>query len=291
MDGETADLLAFMNSTILELQMEMEMLDNKEYENDNITQVSTKDDSVEIDEPPDIDRVKSPEDDIEQEVTALTEEIPKSEKLERPTTVKPKSVDWEAMEPAKLGDQDYVPVSDYSPKRKKVAADVQEQRDDDFEERMEEPSSFVSLEPAKVGDDDYVPVSDYTSASSTAKRATPEKGDKSAVDHKNTLAGVNKSNDTRTEVDIDQVNSAKDKPLSSKEEAVFPTTATQTLLKPHRRTTSTKKLAKKNRKLDKSAKRQLEASCTTAETISKANTPESNIMGLIRNPFSYWQSN
>lgn len=288
MDGETADLFAFMDSTILELQMEMEMLDNKEYESDNISQVPVKDDSVEIEEPPDLHRVETPEDDIEQEFTALTEETRPSEKLETPTIVKSKSLDWEAMEPAKLGDQDYVPVSDYSPKRKKVVADVREQRDDDLEEHMEEcmedSSSFVSLEPAKVGDDDYVPVSDYSNVDSTAKQVTPEKGDnESAVDHKNTLAGVNNSNDTRTDVSV-----------SSKAEAVLPTTATQTILKPHRRTTSTKKLAKKNRKLDKSARRQLEAETianAATKTVNEADTPETNIMGLIRNPFSYWQSN
>ncbi len=162
MDGETADLLAFMDSAVLELQMEMEMFDNKEYERDDINQINVTDDTAEIEQPKNEDRIESQEE-TQQKITTPIKEKPSSKKLDTPNTkAKKKSGDWEAMEPAKLGDQDYSPVSDYSPGRKTVVAGVREGRDDTLEDRIDEPFCPVSLEPAKVGDDDYVPVSDYT---------------------------------------------------------------------------------------------------------------------------------
>ena len=166
MDGETADLLAFMDSAVLELQMEMEMFDNKEYERDDSNQINVKDDTAEIEQPTKIDRIESQEE-PQQETTTPIKEKPPSKKLDTPNSkTKQKPGDWEAMEPAKIGDQDYSPVSDYSPGRKKVATGVREGRDDTLEEHIEEPFCPVSLEPAKVGDDDYVPVSDYTKTAS-----------------------------------------------------------------------------------------------------------------------------
>mmetsp|Transcript_18033 Transcript_18033/g.44875 ORF Transcript_18033/g.44875 Transcript_18033/m.44875 type:complete len:277 (-) Transcript_18033:1613-2443(-) len=167
-DDETVDLFALMNSSIMELQMELEILESREYERDDnnhndqeIKSMRQNDisDSIkdtEIDKTPPIP-LRSPINET------ISDTINKTISTTKPKTT---SVDWQAMEPAKAGDQDYAPVSDYSPGKTVVVAGVRElesDRDyDDDESITEQQQLFAPVTPAKVGDEDYVPVVDFT---------------------------------------------------------------------------------------------------------------------------------
>ena len=174
-DDETVDLFALMNSSIMELQMELEILESREYEmednnlnDEEIKSVRQNDISdtikdTEIDKAP-LKPLRSPINET------VSDTINKTISTTKPKTT---SVDWQAMEPAKAGDHDYAPVSDYSPGKAIVVAGVRELEsdsdNDDDDSITEQQQLFAPVTPAKVGDEDYVPVVDY---SKTANAAT-----------------------------------------------------------------------------------------------------------------------
>eukprot|EP00533_Pseudo-nitzschia_delicatissima_P001661 CAMPEP_0116096414 /NCGR_PEP_ID=MMETSP0327-20121206/10168_1 /TAXON_ID=44447 /ORGANISM="Pseudo-nitzschia delicatissima, Strain B596" /LENGTH=287 /DNA_ID=CAMNT_0003588115 /DNA_START=1 /DNA_END=866 /DNA_ORIENTATION=- len=178
-DDETVDLFALMNSSIMELQMELEILESREYERDDNNHNDQEIKSM---------RQNDISDSIKDTEIDKTPPIPLRSPINyQHNQAKTTSVDWQAMEPAKAGDQDYAPVSDYSPGKTVVVAGVRElesDRDYDDDESIteqqqlfalvtpakvgdedlfsEQQQLFAPVTPAKVGDEDYVPVVDFT---------------------------------------------------------------------------------------------------------------------------------
>jgi hypothetical protein len=157
-DGETIDLFAVMNSSMVELQIEMELLENKEYLKDNWNYENSNGSGNAT------DVVGDEEDHPLAQPSPFPSPFPSLTKLdsfcdpEKITTTTTGSatstataidINWQAMEPAQIGDQDYSLVSDYT-----VVGPA------------------VALTPAKVGDQDYSPVSDYTSTTAAATKTT-----------------------------------------------------------------------------------------------------------------------
>lgn len=156
-DGETVDLFALMNSTVVELQMEMEILENREYEREDYNTVNNTVIAHQKD-------CSARETNLEtnHELPSLSDPI--IETINKTiATAKPASaaVDWQAMEPAKVGDQDYAPVSDYSPGKAVVVAGVKEKAIEEEEVPIHQ-QLYAPVTPAQFGDEDYAPVSDYT---------------------------------------------------------------------------------------------------------------------------------
>ena len=168
-DGETIDIFALMNSSMVELQIEMDMLDNKEYLNDNenstgsdngsdngsgnATDVAGDKEDHTVAQPspflsqfpslPKLDSICEPEKKTTATTGSATSTATTTTTTTTTTTV---DVNWQAIEPAQIGDQDYSPISDYTVVGPPVA-----------------------LKPAKVGDQDFSPISDYTSTTTATK--------------------------------------------------------------------------------------------------------------------------
>jgi len=162
-DGEMVDLFALMNSTVVELQMEMEILENREYEwDENNNNNNVEDDVKTIVKQNDCSAREDTDTETNHELPSLSDPI--TETINKTiATAKPASaaVDWQAMEPAKVGDQDYAPVSDYSPGKPVVVAGVKEKIIE--EEKMPiHQQLYAPMTPANLGDEDYAPISDYT---------------------------------------------------------------------------------------------------------------------------------
>ena len=161
-DEEVKDLVAVMNSAVIELEMEMQMLHKKDYETHEDVKVDTEENqNVTPAENDNVDSCSSsssnrngysPPDNPTQE-----HELPGLNDIEDTSTASAtrkelsatKKIEWQSMKPAKMGDPDYSPVLDYT---KWGVATV--------------------LEPAKPSDADYVSVSDYT------KQPKQPKGDR-----------------------------------------------------------------------------------------------------------------
>lgn len=178
-DPETVDLFAVMNSSLLELQIEMERLESKEYDDDYYYE--KPEDTIKSD-----DQHQPEEDGFStiQKMTSKLHQGPTPILCEKDTrnaenernewkgcfdsrlstnTKNMKdgeharasgsvSIYWDKIEPPKVGDPDYVPVS--------------------------VPSNLVhwdKLHPAKKGDSDFVQVADYTaSETNTEAVASPK---------------------------------------------------------------------------------------------------------------------
>jgi hypothetical protein len=155
-DGETVDLFAVMNSTVLELQMEMDFLENREYEDcesktkPNPATVGTDDESTPptTPPPPTMYSAQSPRSEKSHQSLSIPHVTPNgSESLEETlesvdydddddetnfadenldtigeVAIEKAPVEWEQMEPSQSGDDDYVPVADYSAKVGKGAS-------------------------------------------------------------------------------------------------------------------------------------------------------------------------
>jgi hypothetical protein len=185
-DGETIDLFALMNSSMVELQIEMDLLESKEYLNDNGSDnasgnASDNGNDNGNENATDVAGDKEDHTLAQPSPSTFSSQFPSLPKLdgicepEKTTTIGTGSatstdisaatnttiaVNWQAIEPARIGDHDYSPISDYT-----VVGPP------------------VKLIAAKVGDQDYSPVSDYTSttASTNATKTTTKSPKKSVT--------------------------------------------------------------------------------------------------------------
>jgi len=191
-DDETVDLFAAMNSAVLELQIEMDLLESKEYQNDNGNEIdrikdnandhSTIQESSSSPPPSPMHQILDTE---EEDRDDSVSQIPRINPITPPSNVdkgktEPTSIVWQKMEHAQVGDDDYTPVLDFSQKAVKSFESVKVGDDDystdsDYTSESSSADSIVVLEPAKVGDEDYSPVMDFTSPSEEVVATTAPK--------------------------------------------------------------------------------------------------------------------